>query len=263
MSLPDGPPNRSGQRGSQSRQFRYIRGGTKFHTIKESSDKGKGTDFTLKSLRQLWTNGFTAKGASTPLVPGVQLRWQTVKLLRVLLYKFTTTQQVPINTIPAQFHTVWNKGRLSQVGIEIGSSIILTTHKKHLDIDWFGPAGQTANHSWWRPIYDGHLAEVTCTRGLLHYLEASLGLQASGDDPGGWSWPTTPTKNGPLAALNDPAIDAAVLSLAASSGFDDIRLVWQVGDQHSPPPVVSAVSTAIVGHDLVIDTPDVSGANPN
>lgn len=266
MSLTDPPPSdstRMRMRGPGGNRFRYLRGTNKFHTIKASVASGKGKDYSLTNLQQLWTQGYPLKGMSSTMLSGPEVRWRTVKLLRIVLYKRTATAPVPAGLVPANFQGVWASGRLSTLAVEIGSANIANLHIPHLDIDWFGPQGTAKNCNWWRPSCDGAAVEVTVARGLLHYLEASLGLGPSGDTPAEWTWPKGATPASPMDGLSDFSVTAAVLALALQSGFEDIYLEWRIGDINGPPPIVALVTTHVEGHNFIIETPDVSGPNPN
>lgn len=276
MSLPGPPPQRAQpQRGPMAYRFRYVPGSQlEYHTIK-SSQSGTdlaGVDWTLTELARLWT-GAQSRGPRVGAQANIarMCRWNTVKMLRVLRLRWEN----PGATVPAPFASIAANPRVSTVGAAIGSKHC-ANKRAHIDIDWFGPApspantptpaGQKPSHNWWKPVVDGAVFERSFAESLLHYLEDSLGLQASGAQPAAWSWPPGIAPGDPLTALTDPAIDQQVLARAGSHGFEAIRLVWYVGNQRyrNPPSTLLCDSVpARPGKTFVIKSPDANAPDPN
>jgi len=270
MSLPGPPPKKPRPRGPLTYRFRYQPIFSRFHTIKVGAD-GPGREYTLRELVQIWT-GQTLSLPPMRVAAGRRSRWQTVKLLRVML--LTRANPGMVARVSATFGAVANDPRLSQVGIGIGSEYC-KHRKKHLDIDWFGPSKAAVNgamqggkptFNWWQPSIDGAATEIALATELLHYLEASLGLGPSGTVPASWCWPRGIAPADPLAALEDPTVDSAVEREAESQGFDGVALEWWIGNSRVLNPLQSfsfSTQPTAGGKAFRIESPDCNPPDKN
>ncbi len=264
MSLP-GPPS---PYGSMKTPPEYLANFNfaNHHAIRVSAE-ADGADNTLRSLARLW-NGWQGKGVALNPAAGHAIRWQTVKLLRVLLA--LRHGHVAPGDVPPEFQGIAANPRLSQVGIEIGSTYC-KMRQKHLDIDWFGPpnaAGRAYNQcNWWQPGIDGAAEELRLARALLNYLERSLGLEESGTAPDTWGPP--PGGLGaltPLGALSDPNVKAQVIAHAAAHGSQAVRLEWWIRNANGQNPQFTYSPAVHVGDGipmLRIESPDCNPPDRN
>lgn len=264
MSLP-GPPS---PYGSMKTPPEYLANfnSANHHAIRVSAE-GYGADNTLRSLARLW-NGWQGKVVAPNPAAGYAIRWQTVKLLRVLL-AIRHGQTAPGGLAP-EFQGIAANPRLSQVGIEIGSTYC-KMRQKHLDIDWFGPpnaAGRVYNQcNWWQPNVDGAAEELRLALALLNYLERSLGLAESGTAPDTWSPP--PAGLGaltPLGALSDANVKAQVVAHAAAHGSPTVRLEWWIRNAGGGNPQFTYSPAVHVGDGipmLSIESPDCNPPDRN
>ena len=139
------------------------------------------------------------------------------------------------------------------------------SRRDHLDIDWFGPSGDTPSHNWWRPSPDGLAEELKTAQAILHFLEESLGLGPSGGHEDLWTWP--PTREAPpdpWAALVSPQMNAAVEDLASEKPRRRLRLEWKVANRNAiTQPITEFHFDHSVPGKLTIITPDADGPDPN
>ena len=170
MSVPPGPPDRNGT-------------------------SGAGVPFVI------WTSKPSANNHQTTLEQLVESlddpegRWEAILMLRVLQLRLHPAIAVAANDFQRigkgsrgrKLRAVFGRGRLSEVG-RYGSSRI-RNNQIHIDEDWFG-TGTPFSHWWNSNQFDSGAAEKEATRGLLHFLEATLNLAPSAPDPTTpWSWP--------------------------------------------------------------------------
>lgn len=263
MSLPGPPPLTPRRRGPTLYAFPWRPAVSRHHTIKTGAS-GTGLDYTLRNLVELWTGVRAAPGAQQPLGPNC--RWTTVVYLRVLRLVWSG------QAVPAQYQFLVNDPRVSRVGIAIGSKWC-DKRQKHIDIDWFGPPpGQgngQGNQNWWKPPVDGRAFEQAFAEGLLHYLEASLGLDPSDVDPSTWSWPpglAVADAAASIAALSGPRTAQQVVARAATHGFANIGMEWWIGNQNAPNPIAQPTCGPVMtpaGMVFRVESPDCNPPDPH
>src|SRR6187401_2394365 len=166
VSIPEGTPgNTPFAPSATAPQYRY-----EFH----SDENLQYRQSTLVSLVNIWNNGYRAASGTIPIMSAVACRWHALNLLRTFVYRRENPglafigAQLPaaLGGLPQVYWKFWRNPRLSTVGAEIGSDTV-RNKSKHIDIDWFGPAGDGVDCNWWVGEVDGHAEETATARALI------------------------------------------------------------------------------------------------
>ena len=255
MSVPEGPTPNTDVSGLETGKYHY-----RFH----SDDVSVGRQSALVSLVTLWNNGYTPYGATLPAVSALECRNRTLVLLKLFVVRkqAVAAGSNPLNPtrpsqLPALFDPFWMAARLSTVAVEIGS-VTIKHRKAHIDIDWFGPMGTSESSNWWRPSLDGEQAEVDTAQALIAFLEQAIARDLSNASSSRWHWGAA------VEAIALPKGFAGIESRVIPRSVAPLRLEWWVRDSTWSPPLDSfQFHTADGGQTLIIETPDVSGPDPN
>jgi hypothetical protein len=225
----------------------------------------------------IWNNGYTAASGTIPIMSAVACRWHALNLLRTFVYRRENPglafigAQLPaaLGGLPQVYWKFWRNPRLSTVGAEIGSDTV-RNKSKHIDIDWFGPAGDGVDCNWWVGEVDGHAEETATARALIDLLELALNTDGHGGAlPDSWTWsPNVKRPENPFDAINDIGLISQAGTLSRALRPKQIRIEWKVrhaGWQGGPYSTEFAFTVQERANDflLVIITPDANAPDPN
>lgn len=267
MSVPEGPPpTTTDDSNAPITKYRF-----KFH----SDGNLPGSQSVLNSLVNIWNLGITPGGGSVTLLSAEACRWQTLNLLRLFIYRREHPALQGLGSLippqpgglPSFFQTFWRSPRLSSVGVEIGSQTI-QNKSKHIDIDWFGPIGDTESSNWWNPGIDGRQAELDTAKELAKFVEKALGVEPGGVAPEEWTWPQQTKPKDPLEAMGHLHLIPQVNIFQRVIRPTPLRIEWWVRDRRWTQEAAPTAFKFWFDHNdppqtLFIETPDLDGPDPN